>query len=220
MPTYTFTRTREQMRDMIARKLGIKEAGQSLPAEDAAIVDEAMNLRLKELHRLDLLWWQISGAQTSVAVTGGTATATISATDYLFPVSLMLTVGNEQQPLDIIGHREYQAIPDKASTGTPDRAYISGTTVRMYPVPLASGSLKLTYHAIAADAESGVAPDVPVEMMRAFACLVAADLVDDFDGIEPNKGARLLAGIEPAMRTIRALNQQRVDATTVTVDYF
>lgn len=219
MPTYTFTRTLAQMRDIVARKIGIKETGQTLPAEEAAIVDEAMNLRLKELYRLDLLWWQVAGAQTSVVITGGTATATISATDYLFPVSLMLTVGTEQQPVEIIGHREYQAIPDKASTGTPEKAYISGTTVRMYPVPLSGGSLQLTYQAIAADVETGVAPDVPVEMMRAFAHVVAVDLIDDFD-IEPNRAARLMAGSEPAMRTIRALNQQRVDATTVTVDYF
>jgi hypothetical protein len=219
MPTYTFTRTLSQMRDIVARKLGVKESGQSLPAEEAAIIDEGLNLRLKELHRLDLLWWQVAGAQTSVAITGGTATATIGASDYLFPVSLMLTVGTEQQPVAIIGHREYQAIPDKASTGTPEKAYISGTTVRMYPVPLSSGSLKLTYQAIAADVETGASPDVPVEMMRAFASVVAADLIDDFD-VEANRAARLMAGAEPAMRTIRALNQQRADATPVTVDYF
>lgn len=219
MPTYTFTRTREQMRDLIARKLGVKEQGQDLSAEDAEIVYEAINLRLKELHSIGLLWWQISGAQTSVAITSGTATATISATDYLLPVSLMLTVGTEQQPVEIIGHREYQAIPDKAQTGEPTQALISGTTIRMHPVPNADGSLKLTYQAIAADAENGAAPDVPVEMMRAFACVVAADLVDDFD-VEPNRAARLMVGVEPAMRTIRALNQQSVDSNTVTVDYF
>lgn len=219
MPTYTFTRTREQMRDLIARKLGVKEQGQDLSAEDAEIVYEAINLRLKELHSIGLLWWQISGAQTSVAITSGTATATISATDYLLPVSLMLTVGTEQQPVEIIGHREYQAIPDKAQTGEPTQALISGTTIRMHPVPNADGSLKLTYQAIAADAENGAAPDVPVEMMRAFACVVAADLVDDFD-VEPNRAARLMVGVEPAMRTIRALNHQSVDSNTVTVDYF
>lgn len=219
MPTYTFTRTLAQMRDMIARKLGVKAEGQNLSAEEANIVDEGLNLRLKELHRLDLLWWQIAGAQTSVSITGGMATATISATDYLFPVSLMLTVGTEQQPVEIIGHREYQAIPDKASTGTPEKAYVSGTTVYMHPVPLASGSLKLTYESVAADVEAGAAPDVPVEMMRSLACVVAADLIDDFD-VDAQRAARLMAGVEPAMRTIRALNQQRVDATTVTVDYF
>ena len=72
MATYTFTRTREQMRDMIGRKLGIKESGQELDSEDAAIVLEAMDLRLKELHRLGVLWWQVSGASTSITLTGGT----------------------------------------------------------------------------------------------------------------------------------------------------
>lgn len=220
MPTYAFSRTREQMADMIARKLGIKATGQELEAEEAQIVYAAMNLRLKELHHLGLLWWQIGGAETSVAITGGTVTATISATDYLLPVSLMLTVGTQQSPVEIISHRQYQAITDKGTTGTPECAFISGAVIRMYPVPLVSGSLKLTYEAIAADVENGVAPDVPVEMMRAFSCLVAADLVDEYDDINPGKGARLLAGVEPAMRTIRALNAERVDTTTIQAEYF
>lgn len=220
MATYTFSRTREQMRDMIARKLGIKEAGQELDAEDAEIVYEAMNLRLKEMHRLGLLWWQIGGAETSVTLTGGTATATITPTDYLLPVSLMLTVGTEQQPIDIIGHREYQAIHDKAQTGTPEKAFISGATIRLYPVPLTSGTAMLTYEAIAADLEAATAPDLPVEMMRSLACVVAADLLDDFDSIDPNKAVRIMSGVEPAMRTIRALNAQRVDSATVTPEYF
>lgn len=220
MATYTFSRTREQMRDMIARKLGIKEAGQDLDAEDAEIVYEAMNLRLKEMHRLGLLWWQIGGAQTSVTLTGGTATATIAATDYLLPVSLMLTVGTEQQAIDIIGHREYQAITDKATTGTPEKAFISGATIRLYPVPSTTGTAMLTYESIAADLEAATAPDLPVEMMRSLACVVAADLLDDFDSIDPNKAGRIMSGVEPAMRTIRALNAQRVDSATVTPEYF
>ena len=220
MPTYTFSRTREQVRDMIARKIGIKEAGQDLNGEDSEIVFEAMNLRLKELHRLGLLWWQIGGAETSVTITGGTATATIAATDYLLPVSLMLTVGTEQQPIDIIGHREYQAIPDKATTGTPEKAYINGATIRLYPVPLTSGTAMLTYESIAADLEGATAPDLPVEMVRALACVVAADLLDDYDAIDPNKAARIMSSVEPAMRTIRALNAQRVDSTNVTPEYF
>ena len=220
MPTYTFSRTREQMRDMIGRKLGIKEAGQELDSEDASIVLEAMDLRLKELHRLGVLWWQVSGASTSITLTGGTVTAEIAATDYLFPVSLMLTVGTDEQEIELIGHREYMAIPDKTSQGEPVSAYISGATIRLYPVPSQAYTVKLTYQAIAADVENGAAVDMPVEMMRAFSVLVAGDVVEDFGDIDPNKAARLMNQAEPAMRTIRALNAQRVGASTVTADYF
>lgn len=219
MPTYTFSRSREQMRDMIARKLGIKEAGQDLGSEDAEIVYEAMNLRLKELHRLGVLWWNVSSAATSIALTGGQVTASIAETDYLFPVSLMLTIGTDEAEVELIGHREYMAITDKASSGEPVKAHISGATIRLYPVPSQDYTAKLTYQAIAADVENGAAVDVPVEMMRSFAVLVAGDLVDDFD-LDANAAARLLAQAEPAMRNIRVLNAQRVTTTNVTAEYF
>lgn len=46
----SFTRTREQLRDLIGRKIGVKESGQTMDAEDAAIIHEAIDLRLKEMH--------------------------------------------------------------------------------------------------------------------------------------------------------------------------
>lgn len=220
MPTYAFTRTREQMRDMIARKLGIKEAGQTMGGEDAAIIYEAMDLRLKELHSLGILWWQVSAASTSVSLVSGTATATISPTDYLFPVSLMLTVATDEQPIEIIGHAAYMAIPDKTSQGDPVQAYISGSTIRLWPVPQQNYTAKLTYQAIAADVENGVAPDVPVSMMRAFSDVVAGDLVEDWPDIDPIKAARLMSKGAIAIRQIRALNSERVQSTTVETEYF
>lgn len=217
--SYTFSRTREQMRDMIARKLGVKEAGQELDAEDASIIFEAMDLRLKELHALGVLWWNVAGASTSIALTSGQVTATISESDYLLPVSLMLVVGNDEQPIELIGHSQYQAIEDKDSTGEPVKAFISGSTIRLWPVPQTGYTAKLTYQSIAADTEANTAPDVQVSMQRAFAAVVAGDLVDDFD-VEAGKAARLIALQEHAIRTIRALNDQRVDVATVQAEYF
>lgn len=217
--SYTYSRDRERMRDMIARKLGVYESGQALPAEEAAIILEGIDLTLKELHARGIIWTGVSGAQTSVSITGGVATATISAVDYASPLSLMLTVGTEQQPVDIISHREYQSIPDKATTGEPEKALIVGTTIRIYPVPLTSGSLKLTYVPLAEDSATGTVLDMPVEMLRALAIVVAAGLVDDFD-LEADRAARLIAQVEPSMRIIRALSAPRVDATTIAPDWF
>jgi len=217
--SFSFTRTLEQLRDMVARKIGIKESGQTLGAEDAAILNEAIDLRLKELHRLGVLWFNVAGASTAITLTAGQATAAIAATDYLFPVSLMLTVGLDQQPVEIISHSAYQAITDKATKGEPTVAYFSGATMRLHPAPNLAYVAHLTYQAIATDTATGAAPDVPVEMMRAFAVLVAGDLVDDFD-LRPDRAARLLTQAGPAMQTIRALNAQRVDTTPVTPDWF
>ncbi len=218
MPTYAWTRTREQMRDMILRKLGVLGAGQTAQADDAAIVYEAMDARLKELHSLGVLWWQVAASST-LSMTAGQATTTVGGSDFLFPVSLMLPVGTDQQPVEIIGHRQYQAIPDKTQQGQPECAYFLGSTVYLWPVPNVNYSAKLTYHAIAADVENGGAPDVPVSMMRSLAAVVAADLLDDFN-VDATRAARLAAGQATALRTIRALNQERVDATSVTPEWF
>jgi hypothetical protein len=215
----SFTRTREQMRDMVLRRLGVSEEGQTPSAEDAGIVNDAMDLRLKELHELGVLWWQVSGATADVALTGGTATATISQADFLFPVSMMLRVGIEDQAVEIIGHRQYQDISDKASQGEPAMVFINGSTCWFYPVPSIAYTAKLTYEAAATDTAFGVAPDIPVSMMRAFALLVAGDLVDDFS-LPEQKAQRLIAQQPGAMRTIRALNAEHVDSTTVAPVWF
>lgn len=217
--SYTYSRTREQLRDMVARKLGVKEAGQNLPPDDAAIILEGIDLRLKELHAMRVMWPGVSGSQTSVAITAGQATATISAVDYGFPLSLMLTVGAQQQPVDMIGHRQFQAIPDKATSGDPAVALIVGSTIRMHPVPRSSGSLKLTYAPIAEDSANGVAVDMPIEMLRPLSIVVAAGLIDDFD-VDAAASARLLGQVEQSMREIRALSAQRIDATTVIPEWF
>ena len=204
---------------MVLRKLGVLGAGQTAAPEDAVVVFEAMDARLKELHALGTLWWNVAGAATNLTLTAGAATTTIAAADYLFPVSLMLTVGTDQQPVDIIGHSEYQSLTNKADRGEPVKAFFSGATVYLWPVPQNSGTAQLTYQAIAADGESTNTPDVRVEALRAFALVVAADLIDDFATPEP-KASRLLAQQAQALRTIRALNQERVGAGTVTPEWY
>ena len=114
---------------MVLRKLGVLGAGQAAEAEDSEVVFEAMDARLKEMHALGILWWNVAGAATNLTLTAGVATTTIAATDYLYPVTLMLTVGTDQQPVDIIGHSEYQAITNKTDRGEPVKAFFSGTTV-------------------------------------------------------------------------------------------
>jgi len=217
--TYSFTLTREQMVEKILGKLGVLDPNETVQASDHEVVTDAIDMRLKELHALGVLWWQVSGAATTVALTGGSVTATISAADYLFPVSMMFVNGTDQEPVEIIGHREYQAIPDKARQGQPEQVFISGATCYFYPVPQASGSVRLTYQAIADDSATATALDMPVGMMRPFVDLVAGDLIEEYQVPEP-KASRLVAKQDGAAKSIRALNTQRVDSTTVTTEYF
>jgi hypothetical protein len=219
MPTYTFTRTREQFAAKVLGKLGILAAGETAGGNDLALVSDAIDMRLKELHVLGVLWWNVSGAATDIALTAGVATATISATDYLFPVSMAVRIGTEDHELEIIDHRTYQAIQDKTNQGEPEQVFIQGTTVRFYPVPQSSYTAKLTYQAIAEDSATSTALDIRTEAIRSFIDVVAADLIEEYETPEP-KASRLLAKQAVGLNTLRALNQQRVDVTTSQPDYF
>lgn len=216
--TYAFTRTREQMRTKILVKLGAYGSGETPDSADSDLVYEAIDFRLKELHALGTLWYQVAGAQSDVALTGGTATANAPA-DCLFPVSFNVRVNGVDKPLELIDHRQYQAIPNKDDTGEPGVCFFSGGVFRFWPVPDVDYTAKLTYEAIAADTASATAPDIPVAMMRAFITIVSSDLAEDF-GKSESEIIRRAADAREAMKTIRALNVQRTDAGTTEAEYF
>jgi hypothetical protein len=220
MATYTFTRTLPQIVELVLRKLGAAGIGEPIAPDDTAVVREAVDLRLKELHALGVLWFNVAGATTDLALVASTATVSLSAvTDFLFPISLKLRNGTDDQDIEIISHRQYQDLPNKSDTGEPEKVFISGSAAYFWPTPDDNYTAKLTYQAIAADTTATGSPDVAVSMMRSLVTLVAADLIDDFDVQEP-KASRILAQAKEAQRTIRALNTERVDTSTVEVDYF
>ena len=219
MATYAWTLTRANLIAAILRKLGVLGAGDTVQPEDSAVVAEALDARLKEMQSLGVLWWNVSGAQTSITLVAGTATATITPTDYLLPITMMLTDGTDQAPMSIISHREYQAITNKTEQGNPEQVFIDGTTCRFWPVPNANGTAKLTYQSMAADTENGVAADVPVSMIRSLTRVIAADLVDEYNP-PPERAARLLAGLPDALRTLRMLKREPVDTATVAPEWF
>lgn len=218
MPTYSFTRTREQLRDMILRKLRARSDFQTPSAGDNALVYEAMDLRLKELHSLQKLWFQVAGAASNVALVADTAT-TNAPTDCLFPVSMNIRIGTEDCPVDIIGHQEYQAIANKLDTGQPEKAFFSGGVLRWWPVPNQNYTGKMTYEAIAEDTAANTAPDLPVPMMRSFSIICAADLIDSF-AVPEARAARLLKEADRAHIDIARLNAERVNPGTTEATYY
>lgn len=221
MPTYSFTRTLPQMRALILRKLRYLDPGETPSGSDAAIVDEAIDLRLKELHALGTLWFNVAGAASDLSLIAGTATVSLAAvTDFLFPVSVSLRVGTEDKPVGIISHREYQVIREKSDSGEPEKVYFAPDgTAHFWPTPNTDYTAKLTYQAIAADTENPNAPDVSVPMMRSLVTLVAADLVDDF-GVPEQLAQRLIVQAKEAERTLRTLNAERVDSAPVEIQAY
>jgi hypothetical protein len=166
-----------------------------------------------------VLWMNVSGAQSSLSLVSGTATVSAAA-DVLYPVSVSLTISGEDKPLEIIGHRQYQAIPEKADTGEPEVVFFAGGVYRFWPVPDANYAGKHTYQQIAADTVASTAPDVEVAMMRSLKNIVAYDLIDEFNLQDQLKIARMRLESDEGMRTIRALNQERTDPGVTEAEYF
>jgi len=219
MPTYSFTRTVPQLVAKVLRKLGAIGIDETASSEDTVVVREAMDLRLKELHALGTLWFNVAPAATDLSLSAGVATASLPA-EFLFPVSVMLRINGEDRPVEIVTHDRYQAIENKADTGEPKLAYFGpNSTVYFHPVPNAAYTAKLTHESIAEDTEPASAPDVPVSMMNAFTDLIAADLVDEFDVPEP-KATRILRRGELGKQTLKTLNSPRVDNATVEIESF
>jgi hypothetical protein len=219
MPTYSFSRTREQVRDMVLRKLGVLAAGESPSAEDSTIVYEAMDLRLKEMHANGTLWYRVSGAESDIALSVGNA-AVSAASDVLYPVSMSIRVNGEDKPLHIIGHSQYRGIPRKSESGEPEAVFFSGGTFRFWPVPQQDYVGKVTYERVAADTQANTSPDIETSMLRALRNILVYDLADDFQEQNESKILRWKAEAEEARRTIAALNAERVDTATVQVEYF
>jgi len=216
----SFTRTREQLRDMILRKLSVFEEGQDPSPSDTLSVYEGLDLRLKEMHAIGTLWWKVQAASVPVTITSGVATASLPA-DFLFPVSLRFPVGigGDSDEIEIVGHTQFQSIPDKSEKGQPRQALFSGQTLYLNPVPQGNGTIQLTYEAIIQDTEQSTPPDIPVPMLRCLAVIVAYDLADSFS-VPEQKIRRLREEASSALTEITILNRQRVKTSRATPDYF
>ena len=215
----SFTRTRNQIADMVLRKLGVLAAGGTADSDDTTIVYEAIDLRLKELHRLGIFWRKVTKTPLSFTITANTNSASASA-DVLFPIAMHVVDGSRDAAVDIISINEYAGIQDKTEAGVPTKALWNGSAEFLFwPVPIADTTAKLIYEKIIDDTSASAAPDIEVSMMRWLKDIVAYDLGDDF-GLSDNKMARFMRESEMAERKIRSLAVQRVDYPPVAVDDF
>jgi hypothetical protein len=218
--TTSFTRTRLQIADMVLRKLNVLAPGVTAASADTTIVFEALDLRLKELHRQGTFWRKVTSVPVTFSLTASVATASAGAGEILFPLKVTFSNGDEDDPVYIIGATEYAEIADKTRSGQPERVlWKGGSEFIFYPVPAADGTAKLLYEKIADDTSHGAAPDVEVSMMRHLKDIIAYDVADDF--VQPEgKIARLERESMRAEKAIRALNAERKDYTAVAVDDF
>lgn len=214
---YTFNRTRTQLANLIDSKLGVLAAGGTALSADADTIYEAIDLRLKEIHRLGIFWRKVPPVPLSFALTASTLSASATG-DILFPISMTVVDGSNDCPVDIIGVREYAAIADKAEAGLPTKALWKGSAEFLFhPVPTAATTAKLVYEKYIDDTSAGATMDVDVAMLRHLANIIVYDVGDHF-GIDEAKMMRWEKDAKRAELDIRKLSVERKGYSTVAVD--
>jgi hypothetical protein len=214
----TFTRTREQLRSMVLRKLGVIGAATSVVSVDADIVYEAIDLRLKEMHRLGIYWRKVDEVPFVFSVGSAVASAHVLTTDIQFPILLTIRDGSSDEMVEIVGTQEWAAIPDKTRTGLPEKALWAGSDEFLfYPIPVVNTSARLTYERIANDTTAGSAVDAEVSMMRWMKDIIAYDVGGDF-GMDEARMNRFMKEAAIAEKNIRKLAVERKSYGPVAVD--
>jgi hypothetical protein len=215
--TITFTRTRNQLADLVLGKLGAKANGVSADSADMEIIYEALDLRLKEIHKYGIFWRKVDETPLSFSLTANTNSASATV-DILFPIQMTVTDGSLDMPVAIIGAREYAAIENKADTGRPTRVLWKGSAEFLFhPVPTAAATAKLIYEKFADDTANATAPDVDASMLRSLKDIVAYDCGDHW-GTPEAKLARWRTDAAMAERDIRRLAVEHKDLEAVAVD--
>ena len=215
--TTSFTRTRLQVAQNVLSKV-IKIGAATATSAEYDVVYEAIDLRLKEMHKLGIFWRKVTSVPVTFSLSSSIATASAGAGDILFPLKVTFTNGSEDDPVDIISYRQYAEIPDKSRVGNPECAvWKGGSEFLFYPVPSANGTAKLLYEKIADDTSAGAVIDVDVSMIRPMMDLVKYDVADHF-GVGEQIQLRWMKESEKAERDIQKLGSPRVDFAPVAVD--
>lgn len=215
--TTSFTRTRTQIAQRVLGKV-LKIGAATAESAEYDLVYEAIDLRLKELHKLGIFWRKVTPVPVTFSLGAGIVSASAGAGDILFPMTMTFTNGSADDPVEIIGIRQYAQIPDKTRTGNPEKAlWKGGTEFFFYPVPASNGTAKLVYEQIADDTSAGAAIDVDVSMIRPMMDIVKYDVADDF-GIEEQTQQRWMVEAGKAERDIQKLSSPRTDFAPVSVD--
>lgn len=217
--TTSFNLTRNQI---AARVLGkVIKIGAATPiSADSDTVYQAIDLRLKELHKYGIFWRKTTSVPATFSLTSGIVSASAGSADILFPVKMTWTNTTSDDPVYLIGPREYAAIDDKTRTGNPERAlWKGGSEFLFYPVPSANGTAKLLYEKIIDDTSASATVDVDQSMLRCLIDLVKYDVADDYGVLETTQ-LRWKAEAKQAELDIRRLNALRVDFLPVRVDDF
>src|SRR3990167_391006 len=217
--TTSFSLTRTQIATRVLGKV-IKLGSASMASADSDTVYQALDLRLKEMHKMGIFWRKVTTVPVTFSLTGGINSASAGAGEILFPLAMTWKNGNDDDPIYIIGPREYAEITDKTVEGDPIKAlWKGGSEFLLFPVPTVDGTAKLLYEKIVDDTSAGAAVDIEVSMIRSMIDIIKYDVADDY-GIPEDIQSRWKLEARQAEIDIRKLGALRVDLTAVAVDDF
>ena len=217
----SFTLTRLQVAQRVLGKVTkMSPAQASVASADLDTIYQAIDLRLKEMSKVGTFWRKVTSVPVTFSLASSVATASAGSGDILFPTKVTFTNGDNDDPVYIIGKREYAEILDKDRIGNPEKVLWKGSAEFIfYPVPGANGTAKLLYERIVDDTTAGSAMDVDVSMIRPMVDIIKYDVADDY-GVDEQTQSRWRGEAEMAQRDIRKLGAQRVDLLPVAVDNF
>jgi hypothetical protein len=202
--SYSFTLTREKLAIQVLEKLRILSEGETPNDEDKLKVYDAIDARLKELHALGTLWFNVAGVATTLTLTPAINTVQLPD-NILYPVTVTITDDGVNYPVSIIEHTDFHLIRDVTRSDRPCQFFCYDAIGYLYPIPDKPYTLNLTYERIAADTKVSTPPNVEVSMLRSLKNMVAYDLADTFNQPE-DRIARFKAESDDAVLTIRKLN--------------
>lgn len=206
--TFSFTRTREQLAVQVLEKLRVTGEGETPLDEDKARVYNAIDMRLKELHALGTLWFNVNGVATELALSVGVNTITLPLY-VLFLVSASITESTlDDCNIEIVSHANYHGIEDINCKGKPTKIFVFNGIGYLWPVPDKAYILNITYEQIAADTQASTQPNVEVSMLRALKNMVCYDLADTYS-VPEQRILRLQQEASDAANVIKLLKNPR-----------
>src|SRR3990167_2322596 len=104
----SFTRTRLQIAQRVLGKVTkMSPAQASVASADLDTVYEAIDLRLKEMHKLGTFWRKVTSVPVTFSLSSSIATASAGAGDILFPMKVTFSNGDNDDPVYLINSNEY-----------------------------------------------------------------------------------------------------------------
>lgn len=217
--TTSFNRTRTQVAQRVLGKV-IKVGAVTQASADYELIYEALDLRLKSIHKQGTFWRKVTTVPVTFSLSASVATASAGAGDILYPIKITWSNGSNDDPVQIVGMRDYAAIEDKTRVGNPEKAlWKGGTEFIFYPIPSANGTAKLLYEKIIDDTSAGGTMDIDVAMILPLMDIIKYDVADDYEVPEATQ-MRWRAEAIQAEKDIRKLSVQRTDTLPVAVDNF